>query len=171
MLKERNDYRQAVRFLQRHPDCAEQIGLPYGVPAPISPGTVVRAYNSKSHIVERGVVMNFDQTKAMYLIQFENSDLDRHFCADSEVATVGGPKLLIEVNRLSNRKAGEGVWEEGTSLALLGKTNAIFLRRIVGLVVCLVLSYTVVVTVIICLRNGNREVFVSDNGTPEVNPI
>jgi DIRP len=92
-LKERNEFRNIVRQLQRNPDEANRTG--YAIPAPIRVGATVTAYNKRFLILHRGVVLFHDAVNARFLVQFERSELGFQFCSDTEVASHGVPNVLM----------------------------------------------------------------------------
>jgi hypothetical protein len=82
-------------MLQRNPDLAATLNFQYDVNATIRLGRVVTAYSRKYRILQRGVVLSYDDRKARYLVQFESKEFGNEFCPDSEVASHGIPELLI----------------------------------------------------------------------------
>ena len=84
-----------MRKLQNNPHLSASENFPFNVYAPISVGSLVTAFSKKFRILQRGRVMAFDRSSAVYLIEFENSQIGYELCPDSDVATSGGPKLLI----------------------------------------------------------------------------
>jgi hypothetical protein len=94
-FNERNAYRSMVRKIQNNPLLSESTSFPYNVYAPIRVGTLVTAYNKRFRIIQRGRVLTYDRHTALYLVEFENKQFGFELCPDSEVATCGGPQLLI----------------------------------------------------------------------------
>lgn len=94
-FNERNAYRYMVRKIQSNPLLSDSTSFPYNVYAPIRVGTLVTAYNKRFRIIQRGRVLTYDRHTALYLIEFENKQFGFELCPDSEVATCGGPQMLI----------------------------------------------------------------------------
>jgi DIRP len=96
-LGERNEFRHAVRMRQRSPLVDGMKSLSYDVPALIQIGSTVTAYCRRFRILQRGTVLGYDATKATYRIKFDDAKFgtDVH-CPDSEVASHGGARVLIE---------------------------------------------------------------------------
>jgi hypothetical protein len=101
MIKQRNEYRHAVRFFQSRPDLLPESGFPFEVPARIPSGTRVIVRNG-----EGGAVLQFDKPTSGYHIQLDSGE--RKLFPDSMVASLKGPKLAKEVKL--------GAWGEGSSL-------------------------------------------------------
>jgi len=92
-LKERNNFRDIVRDLQQNPDSTNYTG--FDIPAPISVGTTVTAYNKRFLILHRGKVLFHDVASARYLVQFERKELGFELCSDTEIARHGAPDILL----------------------------------------------------------------------------
>lgn len=69
----------------------------YDVPAVVSIGAQVTAYSQKFRILHRGVVKDYDEPSASYLIDFGSKPFGMEYCPDTEVATHGGPRILLSV--------------------------------------------------------------------------
>lgn len=84
-------------MLQRNPNRFISVGrFAYDIPTPISAGTTVNAYNKKYRLVQKGSVMAYDYDNAMYLVHFESEQFGNELCPDTDVATYGKPKILIQ---------------------------------------------------------------------------
>lgn len=123
-LNERNEYRSNVRKLQNNPHLAESERFPYNVYAPIRVGALVTAYSKRFRIIQRGKVLSYDRSSALYLVEFESKQFGYELCPDSEVATCGIPKILIPAARfLVNTWHGEvGVPPSGSATGPLSGT-------------------------------------------------
>ncbi|CAB9499310.1 PHD and ring finger domains 1 [Seminavis robusta] len=130
-LKERNEFRNQIRHLQRNPDADNNTG--YDIPAPIRVGATVTAYNKRFLVLHRGTVLFHDVHTARYLIQFERPELGCQFCSDTEVASHGVPRVLTPAvprhlcGSYYKAKAGNfvetGAMPYGTSYASLPVAN------------------------------------------------
>lgn len=98
-MNERNSYRNKVRLLQRNPNLASTSDFPYDVPSPIRVGSVVTALSKRYRIIQRGVVLSFDEENARYLVLFENREYGSEYCPDTEIASHGGFEALIPMAR------------------------------------------------------------------------
>eukprot|EP00547_Thalassionema_nitzschioides_P001014 CAMPEP_0194207414 /NCGR_PEP_ID=MMETSP0156-20130528/6166_1 /TAXON_ID=33649 /ORGANISM="Thalassionema nitzschioides, Strain L26-B" /LENGTH=1028 /DNA_ID=CAMNT_0038934175 /DNA_START=177 /DNA_END=3263 /DNA_ORIENTATION=+ len=94
------DYRSVVRKMQ-HLSMPRPKGFLFEVPCAIEVGTVVTAYSKGYNILHRGVVLEYDIDRRMYLIQFERKELGFEFCPDVEVASHGVPQLFQDYDTLS----------------------------------------------------------------------
>jgi DIRP len=97
-LNSRNEYRSNVRLLQNNPHLATKARLPYNIYCPIRVGAMVTAYNKRFRIIQRGRVLTYDRSTALYLIDFENKNFGFELCPDSDVATCGPPDILVRSN-------------------------------------------------------------------------
>jgi DIRP len=96
-LGERNEFRHAVRMRQRSPLVDGMNSLSYDVPALIQTGATATAYCRRFRILQRGTVLGYDATKATYRIKFDDAKFGIDVeCPDSEVASHGGARILIE---------------------------------------------------------------------------
>lgn len=94
-MKRLNLYRDLVRDVQRGKTNARHGGM-YEIPAAISVGSTVSAYNKRARMVQRGVVLLHDKVKPGYIVMFDRKELGCEFCPDTDVARHGPPNLLIE---------------------------------------------------------------------------
>ena len=94
-LNDRNEYQSTVRMLQNNPHLTASKSFPYNVNLPIRVGTTVTAYSKRFQIIQRGRVLTYDRSTALYLIEFENKHFGFELCPDSDVATCGLPEILI----------------------------------------------------------------------------
>lgn len=94
------DYRSIVRKMQ-HMGMPRPKGFLFEVPRAIEVGTVVTAFCKKYHILHRGMVLDYDFSRRMYLIQFERKELGFEFCPDVEVASHGVPQLFTSCDTLA----------------------------------------------------------------------
>lgn len=67
----------------------------FDVPAYIKVGTTVTAIHWKRRVLHRGIVIAHDPFRSGYLVQFERQELGFQFCPDYEVASHGGPRILV----------------------------------------------------------------------------
>ena len=98
-LNERNEYRCTVRMLQNNPHLSATTHLPHNVYFPIRVGAMVTAYSKRFRIIQRGRVLTFDRTTALYLIEFESKQFGFELCPDSDVATCGLPEIMIRCTK------------------------------------------------------------------------
>jgi len=88
-------YRDLVRDVQLGKSNILHGGM-YEIPAAISVGSTVSAYNKRARMVQRGVVLLQDKVKPGYKVLFDRKELGCEFCPDTDVARHGPPNLLIE---------------------------------------------------------------------------
>jgi DIRP len=119
-LGERNEFRRAVRMRQRSPLVDGMKSLPFDVPALIQTGATVTAYCRRFRILQRGTVIGYDATKATYWIQFDDAKFGTENCPDSEVASHGGARILIEARTGITSPSAYG----NTSLLPTGSSKA-----------------------------------------------
>jgi DIRP len=87
-MSERNKYRNSLRMLQNDPNpaMAQRLGFDYEVPARIPIGATVTAFNSRYRMLERGVVLSYEEARGKYYVKLPYSN---HFCSDFDVARHG----------------------------------------------------------------------------------
>lgn len=128
-LNERNMYRCTVRRLQNNPSLATPAGFPFHVYAPIPLGSTVTAYCKYFRMIQRGKVLAYEKSSAVYLIEFENKHFGYELCPDSDVATSGIPEILKRApstKYLNHRECSSIAYGTATG-PLLGKCiHAIF---------------------------------------------
>ena len=73
----------------------------FDVPAYIKVGTTVTAIHWKRRVLHRGIVIAHDPFRCGYLVQFERQELGFQFCPDYEVASHGGPEILVRAGTAS----------------------------------------------------------------------
>jgi hypothetical protein len=98
-LNKRNRFRRLVRKMQQSPDSSGLLAFP--VPAIITPGTSVTAYNKRYQVVHQGTVLFYSQGDDGYFVQFQAEELGCEFCPDTEVACLL-PEVPPIVSRLSH---------------------------------------------------------------------
>jgi hypothetical protein len=94
-IKRLNLYRDLVREVQLGKSNILHGGI-YEIPAAISVGSTVSAYNKRARMVQRGVVLLQDKVKHGYIVMFDRKGLGCEFCPDTDVTRHGPPNLLIE---------------------------------------------------------------------------
>lgn len=82
----------------------------YAIPAVIPAGAKVTAYSRRFRIIQRGCVLSYDSFNSTYLILFDSAKFGSEYCADSDVATHGGPQILVQA-------AACHIWDSETSRA------------------------------------------------------
>ena len=122
-LKERNEYRRAVRLLQQKPELMDQLDFPFDVPAPIQANRKVSAIDwRKNHPkVREGTVLSCDPDRGTCFIQFDGQALSEIvLCPDSEVRAHSKPEVSMEENSSEHDLDEENLFEpRGKNLALL----------------------------------------------------
>ena len=94
-LEELRKYRARVRLIQHNAANFLMASIGFDIPAPIPFGTAVTAYSTKYEIILRGVVLSHEPKKFAYLIRFDRKEFGCEFCVDYNVASHGGPSILV----------------------------------------------------------------------------
>ena len=125
-------YRSIIRKMQ-HSGMPRPKGFLFEVPRAIKVGATVTAYSRKFCILHRGMVLDYDIDRRMYLVQFERKELGFEFCPDVEVASHGVPEILdicnvvaldgTPVGLFANQNRQYGDLEYGTCYASLVKAK------------------------------------------------
>jgi hypothetical protein len=75
-----------------NPAMAQRLGFDYEVPARIPIGATVTAFNSRYRMLERGVVLSYEEARGKYYVKLPYSN---HFCSDFDVARHGLSDVIM----------------------------------------------------------------------------